>query len=170
MNNINQTPDFMAMADQLKRDLQSDAEIHGMDFIHNNFYTEGWHGSSFEAWSPKKTSDTFNILRVTNYLFKSVNVSSSSIEKVVFEANAPYAAIHNEGGILNIPITKTSRKFFWAMYYATGQDKWKWMALTKQSRFTVKMDKRQFMGYSEMFNTQWDAHVSNEIITRFKQL
>src|SRR5690606_23730339 len=164
------TPDFLGMAEQLKRDLQSDAEIQGTDFIHNNFYTEGWHGSSYEAWTPKKESNSYNLLRVTNYLFNSVNVASSSTERVVWEANAPYAQIYNEGCMLNIPVTERSRNFFWIMFKATGQEKWKWMALTKKDRFTVKIEKRQFMGDSEMFIKQWDGHVINEILTRFKQL
>ncbi|MFY0714113.1 hypothetical protein J1D01_10580 [Seonamhaeicola sp. NFXS20] len=170
MSKINKAPNFMAMAEQLKADLQSDAEIQGMDFIHNNFYEEGFTDAAFEAWEPKKQSDTYNILRVTNYLFKSVHVASSSKDKVVFEADAPYAQIHNEGGILNIPITERSRKFFWVMFKATGDEKWKWMALTKKDRFTVKIDKRQFMGDSITFANNWDKHVINEIITRFKQL
>ena len=170
MNNINQTPDFLAMAEQLKRDLQSDAEIMGTNFIHNNFYDEGWHGSSFEAWAQKKMSDTFQLLRVTNYLFNSIKVASSNSERVVWEADAPYAAIHNEGGVLNIAITKKSRKYFWFMFKTTGNEKWKRMALTKKDRFTFKMDKRQFMGDSEIFKTQWDTHVSAEIINRFNNL
>lgn len=170
MSIINKTPDFFAMGEQLKRDLQSDAEVKGIEFIHNNFYEEGFTDSAFEAWKPKKQSDTFNILRVTNFLFNSVHVASSSIERIVFEADAPYAAIHNEGGVLNIPITPRARKFFWAMWYATNNEKWKWMAITKKERITFKMDKRQFMGDSESFNRNWDAHAASEIITRFKQL
>ncbi|WP_166964640.1 phage virion morphogenesis protein [Yeosuana marina] len=170
MSRINKSPDFLAMSQQLIKDLQSDAEKQGMDFIHNNFYQEGFTDAAFEAWLPKKESDTYNILRVTNYLFNSVHVASSTQDKVVFEADAPYAAIHNEGGILNIPITERSRKFFWVMFKATGNEKWKWMALTKKDRFTIKIDKRQYMGDSETFTRDWDAHVINEIITRFKQL
>lgn len=170
MNKVNKTPDFLGMAEQLKRDLQSDAEIQGMDFIHHNFYTEGWHGSSFEAWEPKKQSNSFQLLRATNYLFNSINVASSSTERVVWEAHAPYAQIHNEGGVLNIPITERSRKYFWMLFKVTGQEKWKWMALTKKQRFTVKMPKRQYMGDSELFTKQWDTHVSNEITNRFKTL
>lgn len=163
-------PDFMAMAEQLKLDLQSDAEIMGTDFIHNNFYKEGWHGSSFEAWEQKKQSNSYQLLRVTNYLFNSIQVASSTTERVIWEADAPYAQIHNEGGVLNIPITERSRKFFWFMFKATGEEKWKWMALTKNERFTVKIDKRQFMGDSEIFTSDWEAHAINEIITRFKHL
>lgn len=163
-------PDFLGMAEQLKVDLQMDAEIKGMDFIHQNFYDEGWHGAAFESWEPRKQSSSYNLLRVTNYLFNSINVASSSVDQVVFEADAPYAEIHNSGGVLNIPVTQRSRKFFWAMFKATGDEKWKWMALTKKESFTIKMDKRQFMGDSDSFNKQWDAHVINEILTRFKRL
>ncbi|QQV91566.1 neck protein [Winogradskyella phage Peternella_1] len=170
MSQINKTPDFLGMAEQLKRDLQMDAEIQGMDFIHQNFIDEGWHGSTFEAWAPRKESTSYNLLRVTNYLFNSINVASSSVEQIVFEADAPYAEIHNSGGTLNIPITERSRKFFWMMFKVTGKEKWKWMALTKKERFSVKIDKRQFMGESDIFDKQWNDHVSNEIITRFKQL
>jgi len=170
MSSINKAPDFLGMAEQLKRDLQSDAEIMGTDFIHNNFNDEGWHGSSFEPWAAKKQSTSYQLLRVTNYLFNSVKVASSNTERVVWEADAPYAAIHNDGGVLNIPITEKSRKFFWFMFKATGQEKWKWMALTKKDRFTFRMDKRQFMGDSETFKTNWDAHVSTEIINRFNEL
>ncbi|WP_435135742.1 hypothetical protein [Formosa sp. A9] len=168
MNTINQMPDFMAMAEQLKKDLQSDAEMMGTDFIHNNFYTEGWHGSSFEPWQPKKISNSYQLLRVTNYLFNSIGVTESNPDRVVWEADAPYAQIHNEGGVLNIPITTRSRKYFWFMFYATGDEKWKGMALTKKQRFTVHMEKRQFMGDSEAFNQQWNDHVSNEILSQFK--
>lgn len=170
MSQINQIPDFLGMAEQLKKDLQMDAEIQGIDFIHQNFYDQGWHGAAFEAWTPRKESTTYNLLRVTNYLFNSINVASSTINQVVFEADAPYAEIHNNGGTLNIPITARSRKFFWMMYKVSGKEKWKWMALTKKERFTVKIDKRQFMGDSQSFNKQWDNHVSNEIKTRFKNL
>lgn len=170
MSQINKTPDFLAMAEQLKKDLQMDAEIMGMDFIHQNFYDEGWHGTTFEAWPAKKQSSTYNLLRVTNYLFNSINVASSTVDKVIFEADAPYAEIHNNGGTLNIPVTKRSRKYFWAMFHATGKAKWKWMALTKKERFTIKMDKRQFMGDSPSFDKQWNDHVKNEILTRFKRL
>lgn len=163
-------PDFMAMANELKRDLQSDAEIMGMEFIHSNFEQQGFTDVAFEPWEPRKTSTSYNLLRVTNYLFNSINVANSSEERIVFQADAPYADIHNNGGILNIPITRKSRKLFWAMYYSTGQEKWKWMALTKKQSFTFKMDARPFMKHSESFAKDWNTHVKNEIIKRFKQL
>jgi phage gpG-like protein len=170
MSQINKIPDFLAMGDQLMRDLQSDAEIKGTDFIHSNFEKQGFTDSAFQAWKPKKESNTYNLLRVTNYLYKSVHVSESSKERIVWTADATYASIHNEGGVLSIPITERSRKYFWYMFKATGKAKWKWMALTKKERMTIKIDKRQFMGDSVTFRNEWDAHVRQEILQRFKQL
>jgi phage gpG-like protein len=167
---INKMPNFIAMGEQLKRDLQSDAEIMGTDFIHSNFEKQGFTDTAFEAWVPRKVSSSYNLLRVTNNLFKSINVLESSPERIVWNADAPYASIHNEGGTLSVPITAKSRRYFWFMFKATGKDMWKWMALSKKDRMTIKIDKRQFMGDSVSFRNDWDLHVRNEIITRFKQL
>lgn len=169
MNKKNKMPDFLAMSQQLLKDLQSDAEIKGMDFIHGNFEKQGFTDNAFTPWQETKNTSTYNILRVTNALFNSVNVSSSTPSKITFEADAPYAAIHNDGGVLNVPITERSRKYFWFMFMQTGKAMWRAMALTKKDRLTIKIPKRQFMGHSEAFIADWDKHVSNEILTRFKQ-
>lgn len=163
-------PNFLAMSQQLLKDLQSDAEIKGMDFIHSNFEKEGFTDNSFEPWKPRKSSINYNLLRVTNNLFNSINVASSTKDRIVFEADAPYAEIHNNGGVLNIPITTRSRKYFWFMYMETGKGMWKAMALTKKDRLTVNMEKRQFMGHSETFAKDWNTHVINEIKMRFNNL
>lgn len=170
MNKVNEMPDFLVMAKQLMKDLQSDAEIKGIEFIHSNFENQGFTDSAFQPWQETKHTSTYNILRVTNALFNSVDVASSTPNKITFEADAPYAAIHNDGGVLNVPITERSRKYFWFMFMQTGKGMWRAMALTKKDRLTIKIPQRQFMGHSETFITNWDEHVSKEILTRFKQL
>jgi hypothetical protein len=37
--------------------------------------------------------------------------------------------IHQRGGLM--PITEKMKGFFWARWYETNDDKWKWMALTR---------------------------------------
>ncbi|WP_157498184.1 hypothetical protein [Formosa sp. Hel1_33_131] len=170
MNKANKIPDFLAMSQQLLKDLQSDAEIKGMEFIHSNFEKQGFTDNAFEAWKPRKESMSYNLLRVTNNLFNSINVASSTPERITFEADAPYASIHNEGGILNVPITERSRKYFWFMFKQTGKGMWRAMALTKKTRLTIKIDQRQFMGHSNTFSEDWNNHVTQEILTRFKNL
>lgn len=39
--------------------------------------------------------------------------------------------IHQRGGVMNQ--TDRMRKFFWAKFYESSEDKWKWMALSKRA-------------------------------------
>lgn len=58
--------------------------------------------------------------------------------------SSKYARIQDEGGITRPKITPRSRKFFWAQYYKTGDEKWLRMALTKQTVFTVVIPRSQW--------------------------
>jgi len=166
----NKRPDFVRMARQLMQDLLIDAEVMGLDFIHKNFEKEGFQDSSFQAWASRKEPSSYNLLRVTNSLFNSIDATNDGRSKVTFTADMPYAKIHNEGGIVKIPRTPQMRKFFWAMYKKTSEERWKWMALSKKPNVVFRMPKRQFMGESATFNRDFDRHVTREILTRFKQI
>lgn len=170
MSKINKTPDFLKMADQLKKDLQSDAEKWGMDFIHGNFEKEGFTDEAFEPWETRKSSLSYNLLRVSGGLFRSIGVGISTTEKVEFVADSPYAEIHNEGGVIEVTITDKMRKFFWAMWYNTSDVKWKYMALTKKTEIKITVPQRKFMGDSVKFLRVWDKYVAREIEMRFKNL
>lgn len=56
----------------------------------------------------------------------------------------PYAGIHEYGGSFSIPVTERMRRFFWAMYYKTGEDKWRGMALTKKTSFKITIRPRPY--------------------------
>lgn len=172
MNTINDVPDFEAMAAELKKNLVADLEKQGMDFIHANFKDEGFINNSFEPWPERSQPSTYGLLRVNNTLFNSIGFDTKDTT-VTFEADAPHAEIHNEGGILHLNplVTEKSRRFFWAMYMKTGVEMWKGMALTKKERLniTVKIPKRQFMGHSEHFAANFNAHIIREIQRGFQK-
>jgi phage gpG-like protein len=173
MADINKTPDFLAMGEELKKNLVADLEKEGMDFIHANFKDEGFIDTSFEAWPERKQASDFGLLRVTNTLFNSISSESSGMS-VTFTADAPHAEMHNEGGTFTVHplVTEKSRKFFWAMYKKTGVGMWKGMALTKKERLTItmKIPKRQFMGDSAHFHANFEAHILGEIQRTFQRL
>jgi len=53
---------------------------------------------------------------------------------VEIEIAVPYAKIHEEGGTIpaySLLITPKMRRFFWAMWYETREDKWKGAALKR---------------------------------------
>lgn len=60
--------------------------------------------------------------------------------------NVVYAYIHEFGGTITIPVTTKARGFFWAMWYETGDDMWKAMALSKKSVFKINMRARPYLG------------------------
>lgn len=72
----------------------------------------------------------------TGNLSKSFKVVKRGAFKAVIESNAPYAAIQNFGG--KIRITEKMRKKMWALYYETGNEMFKHIAITKKKSITIK--------------------------------
>lgn len=71
---------------------------------------------------------------------------NEGIVRYVKTLTLPYAAIHEYGGTIKVPITRKMRRFFWAMWYASGDEKWMGMALTRQRSFTIHIPARPYMG------------------------
>ncbi len=59
-----------------------------------------------------------------------------AVTKFIFTILLPYAAIHEHGG--SIVITSQMRSFFWAMWFETGEEKWKFMAITPKNRLIIE--------------------------------
>jgi phage gpG-like protein len=170
MENQNKAPDFVGMGKKLMQDLLIDAEVEGLKFIQTNFEKEGFMDASFQGWEKRKTPISYKLLRVTNSLFNSIRAKNNNKDTVTFSTNQPYAEIHNNGGVVKIPRTPAMRKFFWAMFKKTGDEKWKWMAMSKKPNVVFRMPKRQFIGHSKNFQERFDRHIVKEILTRFTNI
>jgi phage gpG-like protein len=61
--------------------------------------------------------------------------------------NVSYAAVHEMGTDkpIHVSITKQMRKYFWRMFKKTGDDKFKWMALTNKTQFNINIKPRPFL-------------------------
>lgn len=165
MSKINDTPDFLKMAQTLKKDVVRYAAREGKNFFVESFHNTGFTDKNFEAWD-SSANNTGKVLTQSADLRDSVDVFERSFKRIVFGSDSVYAEIHNNGGV--IPITKKSRKFFWAMFKETGETKWKAMALTKKQAF--KIPKRQFIGESATLLQNYDQWLKEQIEIRFKQL
>ena len=62
--------------------------------------------------------------------------SSLSYRRVI---DVPYAAIHEFGGTITVRITDKMRRFFWAKFRETRDEKYKWMALARRQTFTIRI-------------------------------
>ncbi len=71
--------------------------------------------------------------------------ATNNLVRLIWEIFVPYAAIHEYGGTTRLPITAQMRRFFWAQWYETGDDKWKAMALSKKAAFSINMPPRPYL-------------------------
>lgn len=85
------------------------------------------------------------ILFSTGGLYGSID---SSARPGVAEAWAK-ATVHQEGSTHAVPVTEKSRGFFWMMFYRTGDEMWKWMALTKRMVFIIRIPGRKYVMFQE---------------------
>lgn len=172
MSKINKTPDFLKMAETLKKDVVKHASVAGVNFFQDSFQNQGFTDQVFEAW-PKRKNDFDpgrKILVNSSFLLNSIQVFNANQQRITFGSDAEHAEIHNNGGTIKITITKKARKYFWYMFMATKQPMWKAMALTKKTSITITIPKRQFIGESKTFLSELDVWFKAEIQKRFKNL
>lgn len=142
----------------LSKQLPTELANHAVNFFKESFTRQGWAGKSFKRWQKTRTkSQTFGknsgILIQSGNLKKSIRISKLNSAGFVIRAGnqkVTYASIHNQGGYISV--TPKSRRFFWYMYKKTGEEMWKYMALSKKTKF--KMPQRQFIGESETLNKE----------------
>lgn len=117
-----------------------DIKVELLDEFDRNFQR----GAFFSKPWPKKRDGTATHLNNTGKLRRSITARISG-HCVVFTSSEPYAAIHNYGG--TITVTEKMKKFFWAKYKQTKQERYKHLALMKTGT-KIKMPQRQFIGNS----------------------
>lgn len=180
---LDKIPNFKEIAKQLILDAQTIAEVEMINFVMGNFEKQGFLDSSLTPWQERSIDDDQGraILTKNGALRDSIKITSSSTTRIVVGTDSKYAKIHNEGGKIQIPITKKMRKYFWYKYYtiadksgnirsgsASEASMYKAIALSRKSHLTVKIPKRQFIGESVSFNRLIDAKFIKMIERRFK--
>jgi len=84
-------------------------------------------------------------LQRSGNLAKSIEVSVSGDNTIQIKTSSKYAAAQQFGTTNTIRITTASRKYFWAMYFNTGLDLYKGLALTKKSSVKVTIPASPFI-------------------------
>jgi len=159
----NEVPDFVRHFETLKRTLPRKVAGMAVNRFKSSFDKQGFMDRSFRAWEPRKGGGGGATLVQTGHLRDSIKIDSATMRQVSISNDAPYANIHNEGGVVKIPVTSKMRKYFWYMFKATGEGKWKGMAMTKKTHFIFRMPKRQFMGESADLMNRIDREFESQI-------
>ena len=127
--------------------------------IEENFRKGGFTHNGFHKWKETKRqrnggssagSQYGPLLSGRNHLSGNIQYTPGDGQVTIF-TRAPYAGIHNWGGIVRPTVTPQMRRFAWAQHYReAGKDKkkdtfWKRLALTQKTKLTINIPQRQFM-------------------------
>ena len=166
------TPDFRKIAEEVMKDLPKKAGEKALQFFLASFIKQGFTDTSFIPWVKRKDDLTHKLLNQSYALKASGKIDKADLTEVniSFGEGLNYAAIHNEGGTITVKVSAKMKRFFWYMYKKTQNEKWKWMALTKNETLTIKIPKRQYIGESETLMNNLDKMFIDRIKQYFKTL
>ena len=138
-----------------------DIKVEFMDKFDKNFQDKAFFG---KPWKVTRLSNARGSLMMrTGRLRKSIRPSRSG-KNIRFYSDAPYSAIHNEGG--EIVVTSKMKAYFWYMHlklsdkssqvktkqyqkrYNLEAEQWKALALKKVGS-KINIDQRQFLGWDD---------------------
>lgn len=158
-------PDFQRLVDDIMINLPGDVATIARTHFLGSFIKEGFTDNSFIAWPKRKDTDVAKILTRSMALRNSIKITTANKDRVEIEAGAglPYAAIQNSGGTITIKITEKAKRFFWAMYMKTEDEKWKYMALTKKKTLTIAIPQRKYIGHSMKLLEKLDQYLIKKI-------
>lgn len=155
----NKVPEFMQMANEIKKNASRYAASESVKFFKESFVKGGFTDSSFKQWSKSNNPMAGKrTLYKSGNLMRSIKKQSATMNKVVVIADSEYADIHNSGG--TITVTAKMKKFFWAKYYEFDKkgakaEYCKGMAL-KPVGSKIKIPQHQFMGNSQTLMNNFD--------------
>lgn len=158
---------------RIPRIMGTEAVNHFKNSFRIEAFEDDW--SRPERWKARSGFDKNKkrraILTKTARLKRSIRITTLGGNFVIVGTNVPYAKIHNEGGKVNVPVTKKMRRFFWAMYYQNKKSpevamRWKSLAITKRTSIQINMPKRQFMGESKFL----DKKITDFLLKEFQKI
>lgn len=173
-------------ADLFRRKLPVVVGRMAKDHYQDNFRKGGFVNGGLKKWTPAKRLTSGRkgaaarygtLLSSRNHLFSAVQYIPGD-SRVTISNPVPYAAAHQFGDTIHVPITPKMRSFAWARYYDVGGGKksgksadngpngaemWRRLALTKKTALTIKLPARPFIGESEELTRKIEDKIDTEV-------
>lgn len=185
MNKTNKPPNFLVVADKLKKNTARYVAVKAKTFFKECFVNGGWTGNNFQAWKGSKNPFGRKLMYNEGNLMNSIRTIQESENRVETGTSMTHAAIHNSGG--TITVTKKMKGWWWMKFAEVadvpikenGRYDWKKakrnpkadfckrMAMMKEGS-KVKIPQRQFIGESATLMQQFDDWVKNTVETTIK--
>ena len=164
----------MQMAEKTIADMVETMGVYAINHYKKSFTDGGFTDLSFKAWKQRKRSRDNQgraILVKTGRLKRSLVARKSGRYAVKITSNVPYANVHNEG----LTINKKERQH--TLNFNIRKDGRSRFSKAKKANFqqdvtigahSIKMPKRQFVGYSGMLSAKIELRLRNKIQRIFK--
>ncbi|MBX7204163.1 MAG: hypothetical protein K1X81_01950 [Bacteroidia bacterium] len=166
---VNREIDFEQIGRDLLKQIPHDVGQMALSHFKGSFRKQGFTDYGFVAWPKRKDHFSHKILMLTNSLMQDLKVREERMSRIELSTTLPYGIIHNNGGVIRLRVSEKMRKFFWAMFKKTQDEKWKGLATTKKRYLTIRIPKRQYIGHSHVLNKKIDNYLLNKIETAFKK-
>lgn len=156
---------------QLKRQIIRDFAVECGDEFDRNFVRKAFFD---KPWAPVKVyNHRGSLLLRTGALRSSLHYQPTDTG-VRVTSDTPYASIHNDGGMIDrhVAVTPQMRRWAWARYYATKNNRYKGLALTQKRaiRQHIRMPARPFVGDHPILRRSLDAIAGKNIRTFSEKL
>lgn len=165
MSEMHNIPDFLAIAEQMKKDVRRYARVYCLQWFDDSFQKQGFTDVAFTPW-PKRNPDKSPgraILIDTTFLRKSLDVIGEKETQLEFGTHVPYAGLHNNGerqrAIQNVR-AYTNKNFM-------GKGKRVQIKAHTRKR-DIQYPKRQFIGESQQMMNNMDQWFFDNLLERFK--
>ena len=163
------------IANHLKKyEAEIDSMVNTMGVMAKNHFTANFRKQGFEdetvkLWEKRKKEDAGRgILIKSGRLRRSITFRKKGKWAVVIGTDVPYAKIHNEGGTINKSFDRKILSFTSGGKFARTRTRKQRSEISHQQQVTIKahtikMPKRQFIGYSGKLNRQIISSFSSKI-------
>src|SRR5690606_35197788 len=94
------TPNFVAIGEELKTNTRRYAKVYCLNWFTDSFRNQGFTDVSFEPWQKRKEPDRRKggaILVDTAFLRNSLQILDENESEIHFGTHTPYAGVHNNG-------------------------------------------------------------------------
>ena len=156
------------------------------DHYQANFRKGGFVNNGLQKWQPAKrtlsgrkgaSAKYKTLLSSRNHLFSAIQYTPGDA-RVTISNPVPYAAAHQYGENVHIPITPKMRRYAWSRYYRAGggvkgrkmvesdakeASFWRGLALTKKMVLNIKMPTRPFIGESAELTKKIEEKIDKEV-------
>ena len=148
----------------LIKNIMDDIRVELTDEFDKNFERKAFFDRPWTPLSPDYHPKDGSMLERTGALRHSIRPHINN-NTLTYTSSTPYATIHNEGGTIHQEVVPTPqmRRWAWANYRKSKDEKFRRMALAKRIQRTITIPARPFIGKHPVVDAAVDQIVKENV-------